>query len=472
MTDCDLVVLGAGPAGSAAALAAVQAGLNVVLVDENHAPGGQVYRPSPPTFASEAAHRDPGAILRARVAESSVRTAFSHQVWSVSPGFRVDAIGPDGPVSWQARGLVVATGTTERVVPFPGWTTPGVIGLAGATIALKAQHGLPGARPVIAGCGPLLLAVAGSILEAGGRVAAIVDIAGPSNWARLGPSAPRRPDLVGQATRWSAAIWRNRVPVLRRHGIAAVEPLGDGLLVRTQPVDEAGRPIPDTTGPSIETDALAVGHGLVPNTEITRLLGTEHAYSAAAGGWTATRDALGRSTVPGLYIAGDGAGITGAKPAAYEGQLAGLAAAADLGGLAATTAEARAGGPRRKLGWTAPFGAAVARLLALREGQVDAIPTNVTVCRCEDITRAEIDAAIRDGARDVNQLKAWTRCGMGPCQGRTCGDIVGALVAGHQRDRAAAGLWTARVPLRPVPVDLLTGSFAYSDIPIPKAAPL
>ena len=110
--------------------------------------------------------------------------------------------------------------------------------------------------------------------------------------------------------------------------------------------------------------------------------------------------------------------------------------------------------------------------MALREGAVQAIAPETVVCRCEDVTRAEIDAAAREGATHMNQLKAWTRCGMGPCQGRTCGDVAGALLAAHAGSREAVGCFTGRAPLRPVSLAELAGDYTYADIPIPKAAPL
>jgi NAD(P)H-nitrite reductase large subunit len=139
------------------------------------------------------------------------------------------------------------------------------------------------------------------------------------------------------------------------------------------------------------------------------------------------------------------------------------------------TAEAHARERDRLLAqWHKParFGRAMAGLMALREGAVASIAPDTVVCRCEDVTRAEIDAAARDGARDMNQLKAWTRCGMGPCQGRTCGDVAGALLAAHVGSREAVGCFTGRAPLRPVSLAEVAGDYTYADIPIPKAAPL
>lgn len=473
----DLLVIGAGPAGARAALRAQACGLGVLLVDENPDAGGQVWRPLPPGFARAAGVQPSteavqGDALRAELRGAGVRCLFGHKVWNVGRSLRTDLIGPDGVCSWQPRALLVATGTTERVIPFPGWTLPGVIGLAAATVLLKSQNMLPGRRTLVAGSGPLLLAVANGILKAGGEVAAVLDLASRADWLRTLPSLAARPDLLWHGARWQLALRKAGVPLLYRHGIASAEVLGDGFRIRARQVDASGAPIASASSSDFEADALAVGHGLVPGTDVTRLLRARHRYEASHGGWIADADAEGRTSVAGLYVAGDGAGIGGAAAAGAHGELAAVACAFDLGRLSAQDhARAR---DRLFAEWRRParFGRAMAGLMALRDGAVAAIPAATVVCRCEDVTRSEIDAAARDGARDMNQLKAWTRCGMGPCQGRTCGDVAGALLAAHVGGREAAGCFTGRAPLRPVSLAEVAGDYTYADIPIPKAAPL
>ena len=473
----DVLVIGAGPAGARAALRAQACGLDVLLVDENHDAGGQVWRPIPPGFArapgdAPSTEGRDGDALRAELRGAGIRCLFGHKVWNVGTSLRADLIGPEGSVSWQPRALIVATGTTERVVPFPGWTLPGVIGLAAATILLKSQNMLPGRRTVVAGAGPLLLAVATGILKAGGEVTAVLDLASKGDWLRTLPSLAGRPDLLWQGLRWQASLRAAGVPVLHRHGIRSVEAVDQGFAIRTQRIDASGTPVGDAPAPVFMADAVTVGHGLVPGTDVTRLLRARHRYAVEQGGWIADADADGRTSVAGLSVAGDGAGIAGAAAAGLHGELAALACAHDLGRLdAAAHARERAG---LQSSWrkSARFGRAMAGLMALRDGAVANIAADTVVCRCEDVTRAEIDTAARDGARDMNQLKAWTRCGMGPCQGRTCSDVAGALLALHVGSRQAAGCFTGRAPLRPVSLAELAGDYTYADIPIPKAAPL
>jgi thioredoxin reductase/bacterioferritin-associated ferredoxin len=479
MSEFDVVVLGAGPAGVHAALAAASAGLTVALFDENHSAGGQVYRdpvyrdPIDGIGASNNADQQAGDALRCELAASKVTTFFAHPVWAVTGDYRVDATGPNGPLHCTARALIVASGTTERVVPFEGWTTPGVIGLAAATILLKSQGVLPGRSTLVAGCGPLLAAVAAKTIEGGGKVEAIADLAGTSDWARTLPAILTRPDLLGQGFNWWRTISRAGTPRYARHTIVRVEPVEQRLRATLAPCDAAGRPVGGQRA-TVLVDCIAVGHGLTPATEITRLLRAKHGYSREAGGWIAIADQDGRTSRPLLYVAGDGAGIAGAAAAATHGTLAGLACALDLGASNPSRLKRRIEPARRAHRHAARFGHAMANLMALRPGHVDSIAAETIICRCEDVTRAEIDAACDDGARDVNQLKAWTRCGMGPCQGRTCGDVAGELLMRRvgANSRETVGCFSARTPLRPVTLEALTGDFTYDDIPIPQAAPL
>jgi thioredoxin reductase/bacterioferritin-associated ferredoxin len=396
---------------------------------------------------------------------------FGRRVWSVGAGFRVDAVGPDGPETVLAHRLVAATGAYERVVPFPGWTRPGVIGLAAATVLLKTEARLPGQAAIVAGAGPLLAAVAAGILRGGGRVAAIVDLASRGEWLRALPALARRPDQLRQGASWALTIARARTPVLFRH--AVVEARGPDELdeVVVAPVGPDGRPDLSRSR-VISADILAVGHGLVAGAEITRLLRAEHAIDLARGGIVPVRDPWGRTSVQGLYAVGDGAAVAGALPASLAGRLAGLAAAHDAGRIDPAAFEQASGDVRSELAGAQSFADAVSGLMRRRPGLLDAVPADAIVCRCEDVTRAEIDAAIVAGAREVNQLKHFTRCGMGPCGGRMCGETVADLMALRIGSREAVGWWTTRPPLRPVPLADMVGRFTYADIPVPEPAPL
>ena len=456
----DVAVIGAGPAGAHATMAAARAGLTCMLFDEAAAAGGQVYRAPALGRMDKKQDAIEGDQLRSALGESGAILAFRRRVWLVEHGFVIHAIGPDGPERITSDRLIVATGTSERVVPFPGWTTPGVIGLAAATILLKADATLPGPRTVIAGRGPLLAAVAAGTLDLGGDVVAVLDQARQSRWIKALPKMASQPDLLKHGIGWWMQLVRARVPI--RHGadIVDVTKERNELLVST------------ATGETFACDSVAVGHGLTPSTEITRLLGARHCYVPKLGGWVAEQDDFGRTTVDGLIVAGDGAGVRGAAAAALAGKLAGLTVAFDLKRLDRASFAAEAKGLQTLLARASRFGTAMAEMMAPQIEDVDALTPDTIVCRCEDIKAVEIDAAISGGAVTIDQLKAWTRAGMGPCQGRTCGETVASLLAKHVGDREQVGMWTGRAPLRPVPVDELIGDVAYEDIPIPKAAPL
>ncbi len=470
----DLIVLGGGPAGGNAALAAAEAGLSVVLFDEQPTAGGQVWRAPWPGFDAPGGspERRDGDALRAALAASNVDLRFGRRVWSVGGNFRVDAVGPDGNESAEAPRLIAATGAHERVVPFPGWTLPGVIGLAAATVLLKSHGVVPGSPVVVAGCGPLLAGVAAGIVKAGGTVAAVVDLAGATDWIAAVPRLLSRPATFAQGVGWALKIAGARVPIHFRHAVRRVEGEDGAEAVVIGPVDAGGG---NAAGPEIRyaISTLVVGHGLVPGAEIPRLFRADMRFDRRLGGHVPVLDAEGRTSVPGLYATGDGVGIRGAVAATDGGLLAGLAAAHDMKRLDAAAFAERAAPARRRLAGVAGFSDAMAAMMALRPAQASSVPPETVVCRCEDVTRREIEEAADSGATEVNQLKHFTRCGMGPCQGRMCGDVAAELLAQKLGvPREAVGQWTARPPLRPVPLADLLGRFDYSDIPIPKPAPL
>ena len=472
----DLVVLGAGPAGVAAANVASKEGAEVVIIDENSSAGGQIYRAPPNEFQPQNSFKSDefreGEKQRNILKNSNVKALFKHRVWSVSSDLVVSTVGPNGLSSWHARSLIIANGALERIIPFPGWTIPGVIGLAASTILLKSQYVLPGQSTVVAGCGPLLIAVANGIIKSGGKVSAIIDLNSKSDWIKAFPRLLSRPDQLFKGMSWFANIMKAGIKIYGGHAVTNTKQVDNVLRISIAPINSAGSILDSKNQKIVEGDCLAIGHGLFPSTEITRLLKAKHIYDPLKGGWVPLIDDDFRSSIPGVYIAGDATGISGAFSAVQKGRIAGMAAVRDLNVMSSQKYKAKIKSELIILKKNENFGKAAVRLMKFRPELIQTITSETIVCRCEDVFRSEIDEAIESGARDLNQLKAWTRCGMGPCQGRTCSEAIEAILASKVGSRELAGQWTGRTPLRPVPIEQIIGKYTYEDIPIPENAPL
>jgi hypothetical protein len=314
----------------------------------------------------------------------------------------------------------------------------------------------------------LLAAVATGILKGGGEVVAVVDRSPRAEWLRRLPQLASRPSVLREGFGWLIKIAGARIPVLFGHAVVSATGERKVDQVTVAPISDNS----SDTAKRFVVDALCVGDGLAPGSEVPKLLRAQHQFDRRRGGWVPILDDDGRTSIKGLYAAGDGAGIRGADPAVHAGTIAGLAASLDAGRLSAEEFARYAAEHRHALARMQPFSDAMADLMSLRPEHVKKIHPETIVCRCEDVARAEIDAAVDAGAIEINQLKHFTRCGMGPCQGRMCGDVTAEILALRVGGRERAGMWTGRPPLRPVPLADLVGSFAYSDIPIPEPAPL
>jgi thioredoxin reductase/bacterioferritin-associated ferredoxin len=474
MMQYDAIVIGAGPAGAAAALTCSELGLSTLLLDEQDAAGGQIWR-APSVGAAQAGGSDSaeGAALRRRLADSRVVCRFGRRVWLVEPAFIVHSTVDDALEQAAAPAVIVANGAIERHWPVAGWTLPGVFGLAAATVLLKSFRVLPGKRVVVAGAGPLLPLVAHLILKAGGSIAAVVDANPARAWIAKPAALLSRPDLLARGTWWRASMALRGVPWLFRHAIRRIEGTSDVAGVTVSAVDHDWAPAPAENERRIACDAVCMGFGLTPATEITRLLGAQHGYDAARGGWCPTLDQNQATTLPGLYACGDGAGVLGAAAAPARGELAALGVTRYLGRLTDAEFERRTARPRRRLARAAKFGRAMTMLTVPPAGAAAAIDRDAIVCRCELLSRATLDLAIAEGAVTLNELKATTRCGMGPCGGRICEEAAAHIIAARTgKRRADLQPATARPPLRPLPLAALGPELDYADLPLPEPAPL
>jgi len=450
-----IVIVGAGPAGVRAAQALVEAGVRPLLVDEGLRDGGQIYRRQPDGFTRPYAKLYGSEADKARALHESfaaLRERIDYRggtlAWNVTAG-ELYVVRDDTAHTLPFDALIVCAGATDRLMPVPGWQRAGCYSLGAAQIALKSQACAIGERSVFFGSGPLLYLVATQYLQAGAQVAAVLDTAPAAHsWAAL-RGLLARPRLAWRGLGLMRALRRAGVPLLQ--GVQPVAIDGDeargATAVRVR--DAQGRE------QRFEADAVALGWHLRAETQLADLARCEFAFEPSSRQWLPRLDADGRSSVKGVYLAGDGARILGADGAEAAGRLAALAALADLG---------HAEGQHRHAAEAPALRATLARMDRFRAGLLAAfpwphalaaaVPDEAIVCRCEGIRAGELRECVRDkGSRELNRTKAFSRVGMGRCQGRYCGHAGAEIVA------AAAGVpiesvgrLRTQAPVKPLPM--------------------
>ena len=430
----DIVVVGAGPAGLAAATTSSELGASTLVLDENAGPGGQIYRAvtSTPVSAREILGEDywRGAKLATAFRASSSSYARGATVWSVGPALdesgRSEALEIGVSLGGsarliKAREVILATGALERPFPIPGWTLPGVMTAGAAQIALKSSGLVPDGRVVVAGCGPLLYLLTEQLRAAGANIVAILETTPRANWAqalRQFPDFVRSPYL----TKGLKLLWGARRHLRIVSGATGLQASGDGRMTevtfRRRGKEER-----------LACDLLLLHQGVAPNINLSNATGCVHDWDDGQLAWIPRVDEWFLSTVPGMSIAGDGAGIAGAESAPLRGRIAAIAAATRLGLIGADERDRRATPVRAELS-RALRGRLFLDAL-YRPAKEFRIPVeeNVTVCRCEEVTAGQIRETVALGVVGPNQMKSFLRCGMGPCQGRLCGLTVTEMIA-------------------------------------------
>ena len=460
----DVAIVGAGPAGLAAAIQSAELGLSVALFDEQAAPGGQIYRgieqASPRLMQVLGADYARGGVLVARFRACGASYFPQSTVSYVGNDLELGVVRGSTLESHECGALVIATGALERPFPISGWTLPGVVAAGGAQALLKGAGLVPEGRLAIAGTGPLAYLMAAQLLEAGVGELTFLDTAHAANRraaAAHAIGALRRADYLLKGLQ---LLRRTRSGARVVSGVLKVEAAGAGRV-------EAVRYATSRESAEIRTDALLLHHGVVPNTQLTRALGLEHEWSEDGCGFRPVLDPWLRSSRRNVFVAGDTGGISGAEAAEHTGRLAALQAAADLGRLGEARRDRMARASLLRLAGLAPLRRFLDRLY--RPQPSHRVPTGDTiVCRCEDVTADEVRAAIEHGAHGPNQLKFFTRCGMGPCQGRYCGLTVSEMYAqAAGRSVADVGYFRVRLPVKP----LALGTLATAATAIEKAVP-
>jgi len=450
----DVAVVGAGPAGLAAAARCARLGLATSLFDEQSAPGGQIYRgiTEAPALrvAQLGAEYGRGATLVDALRATTAAYVPGASVWSVRAlpdatielGVSTRAAGGAKTHMVRARAAILATGAQERPFPIPGWTLPGVMSVGGAQILLKTAGLVPQGRVVIAGSGPLLWLAAGQLMDAGATIDALLETV-PRG--RLREALAHAPAFV------TSPYFRKGLDLARRvrRRTRVVEFVTSLAAIGTSRV-EALRYTVDGKAHEVAVDHLLLHQGVVPGVELAGAAGCALHWNDLHACFEPAVDAWGGTTVASLFVAGDGAGIAGAHAAAARGALTALAAANALGRIDHRDRD-REAAPLRQTLADAQRGRRFFDVL-YRPADAFRIPAGDTlVCRCEEVTaRAILDAA-RGGCTGPNQVKAWLRCGMGPCQGRYCALTVTELIAQARGvPPAEVGTWRHRIPVKPL----------------------
>lgn len=452
----DLVVVGAGPGGLSAAIEASTAGARVLVVDENPGLGGQIYRaitrntPERQPFLGEDYWK--GGSITAAFLGSTADYTPSTTVWDLEPAAGGGEACNDAVVGLtiggtarriRARAVILATGAMERPMPVPGWTLPGVMTAGAAQIALKSVSGIPKGRVVLAGCGPLLYLLAAQLLDAGAEIAALLDTTDKRQ--RL-PALRHLPNFLRSpyAAKGLALLVKVRRRIRTISNVSQLSIIGiekaQGVAFRA-----CGRQ------QTIAADCVLLHQGVIPNINLASAAGCAIEWNDRQRAFQPQTDRQGRATATGIFVAGDGAFIGGAQHAAVSGRISALAALSDLGLGTRSGTEERAGQLEAER-QTYLRGRDFLDVLYQPPQQFRAPLDDATiVCRCEEVSAGALRQAIALGPPGPNQLKTFTRCGMGPCQGRLCTSTVTEIMAAERRvSPGEIGTYRLRAPVKPL----------------------
>ncbi|QIB64148.1 FAD-dependent oxidoreductase [Kineobactrum salinum] len=470
MKQVDLAIVGAGPAGMAAALTAVEHGLQVVVIDEQQRAGGQILRQPPVAIRVRGWLRDRVYRRQQRLLQRAQKDDRINWCWQTTVlgfldsdeqdqgGHRLWLHGPAGVTVVHAASVLVVTGCHDLAVPFPGWNLPGVMAAGGLQAMVKSQQLVPGQRFVFAGSHPLQLIVADQIRQAGGEVAAVLFVQSFGSMLTV----LQRPLLMLRHTgkmlhmaRVMWRLWRAGVPI--RFDSTVVAARGEQKLTGVRVASlRQGAAEPGAEQQEIACDHLGTCYSFLVASELPRQAGAAASWSAERGGWIVDVDAWQRTSVPALYAAGETTGVAGAEVAQEEGVLATLGILLDRGIIDCAQATDLARPVRRRLTGLREFAAVLAGI-AMPPWSVfeQLLGDDTTLCKCQDISVGQFRELLQQHTTIVtaDSAKLRSRVGMGLCQGRYCGYFVTRILARHgNTSETAVGPFSARSPIKPVPI--------------------
>lgn len=461
--ECDLLVVGGGPAGLAAGALAARYGVGTLLVDERVTLGGQIHKQPGPGFVIDTPHHlgrdfERGVELIEDARAAGVQFLLNSSVVSIRDFTAVvHTHGASVMTTIRAKRLLICPGAHDRPVAFPGWTLPGVITAGGAQSLFKTSRVSVGDRVAFAGSGPVALAFPAQLRHYGVNVVLALE-AGPAPSLRsvLGMLKTGRGNasLLYDGVRYRGQLLRARVPLRYRRIIVRAEGVDHVEAVVHAAVDREWRVLAGTEE-RVEVDTICLGYGFVPSSELFRLLECRFGYDEDLGGAVVVLDEWGQTTVPGVFGAGDGTGVRGSLVATAQGCLAALRVATDIGSVDATEAESLARTLRRQLTQKEEFRRTLRSMFAVGPGIFELASADTVICRCEEVSRQRLDEAIR-ASDDLNTVKSYTRAGMGLCQGRNCMRHIQSMIAAAKGTTIdTVGMSTQRPPVRHVPLSAL-----------------
>ncbi|WP_413110214.1 FAD-dependent oxidoreductase [Thaumasiovibrio sp. DFM-14] len=447
----DLIIIGAGPGGIAAAVTAESQGLKTLVVDEQPEPGGQIYR------SMERSHPDNAQVLGKdyfagkplieSFRASNVTYMPNTTILNIAKNFDVDLMSAGVTQRVRGRRMLLSIGAVERPVPMKNWTLPGVMGAAAADILFKSADMVPDGPVVLAGSGPLLLLAACHLVDNGVEIAAMVETASFMDYVKASPFLPKallRISYLIKGLQMRLKLRRAGVPLyIGSHDLEVIgQERAEGLrfTCRGKQVD-------------IVAKTILLHEGVVPNLRLSQSLNCAHEWYEPQRYWRPTLNLWGQSSVEGVSIAGDASGIGGGPMAAAKGHLAAIDSAFKLNKINEAERDHLALEHKKILNKETLIRPFLDHVFPPNHQTLSPMDDDVLICRCEEITAGQIREAIAQGARHPAQIKGKTRAGMGPCQGRMCAATMSEMIAERcSLDMSDVGSLRVRTPLKPLSI--------------------
>lgn len=441
MKTYELVIIGAGPAGLSAASKALESGVTPMIIDENAKAGGRIYAQS--TLKEDGFNtkirKKAGQLLNSGL--SGAMFANKEQVLGIFPDNTILMTRKDGTARIKYKSLIIAPGARELSIPFPGWTLPGVMTSGCAQTMIKTQGLFPD-KAVVAGTGPLQLILADQIIKAGGKVLAFVETGSMLSWLKESPALFGHWGLAAELSGCMMNLIKNRVPLYFGSMVSAAK--GQAKLQEV----EISR-IRGGLKKNIDTDVLCIGYGFLPSHELSLAAGARQEF--VNGRWIPVCDPYMQTSVDGVFVAGDSAGINGARMAEFQGALAGVGAAKYLGQISGQAADKHRRSVLKKIRKEEKLKEAFDRIMQVPGNVWNLAEDDTIICRCEDLVLEELKGKLKESGGDINEFKRLSRAGMGLCQGRTCATYIKYILAQSSgKDIDQTGVLTPRPPFKPV----------------------